>query len=77
MGGAVMDIVTYALLKKKVDNVTLAYSYKGSVADVASLPDDATLGDMYTVGTVQYVWDGTQWTNAGDTPITNEQIDKY
>lgn len=70
-----MDIITYALLKKQVDNVTLAYSYKGGVATVADLPDNAEIGDMYTVGTVQYVWDGTQWTNAGDTPITNEQID--
>ena len=71
-----MDIITYALLKKKVDNVTLAYTYKGSVADVASLPDDATLGDLYTVGTVQYVWDGTEWITPEYTaPITNAQID--
>ena len=69
-----MDIITYALLKKKVDNVTLAYSYKGSVADVASLPDDATLGDLYTVGAAQYVWDGTAWTEVGG-PITDDQID--
>ncbi len=69
-----MDIETYALLKKKVDNVTLAYSYKGSVADVASLPDDAALGDLYTVGTVQYVWDGTEWVQVGGS-ITNAQID--
>ncbi len=71
-----MDIETYALLKKKVDNVTLAYTYKGSVADVASLPDDATLGDMYTVGTIQYVWDGTEWVVIDSTKsITNAQID--
>lgn len=71
-----MDIVTYALLKKKVDNVTLAYSYKGSVADVSSLPDDATLGDLYTVGAVQYVWDGTEWVVLDSTKsITNAQID--
>lgn len=71
-----MDIETYALLKKKVDNVTLAYSYKGSVADVESLPDDATLGDLYTVGTVQYVWDGTEWVVIDSTKsITNAQID--
>ena len=71
-----MDIVAYALLKKKVDNVTLAYSYKGSVADVASLPDDATLGDLYTVGTIQYVWDGTEWIVIDSTTsITNAQID--
>lgn len=71
-----MDIETYAVLKKKIDNVTLAYTYKGSVADVASLPDDATLGDLYTVGTVQYVWDGTEWVVLDSTKsITNAQID--
>ena len=56
-----IDVVTYALLKKKVDNVTLAYSYKGSVSDVESLPSGAELGDLYTVGSEQYVWDGTAW----------------
>ena len=69
-----MDIITYALLKKRVDNVTLAYSYKGSVATTSDLPDDATLGDLYTVGTAQYVWDGTNWVQVGGS-ITNEQID--
>lgn len=71
-----MDIITYALLKKRVDNVTLAYSYKGSVATTSDLPDDATLGDLYTVGTIQYVWDGTEWIVIDSTKsITNAQID--
>ena len=71
-----MDLETYAILKKKIDNVTLAYSYKGGVATVDDLPDDADLGDLYTVGTVQYVWDGTEWiTPEYTTPITNAQID--
>ena len=69
-----MDVVTYALLNKKLQNVTLAYSYKGSVATVADLPDDAETGDLYTVGTAQYVWDGTAWTEVGGT-ISNAQID--
>lgn len=71
-----MDIETYALLKKRVDNVTLAYLYKGGVATVDDLPDDAELGDLYTVGTVQYVWNGTEWITPEYTaPITNAQID--
>lgn len=69
-----MDIVTYALLKKQVDNVTLAYTYKGSVASVDDFPNDAETGDLYTVGTAQYVYDGTQWLEIGGT-ITNQQID--
>lgn len=56
-----MDIVTYAILKKQIDNVTLAYSYKGSVADEESLPSGAETGDLYTIDGAQYVWDGTNW----------------
>lgn len=51
----------YALLNKKISNVTLAFSYKGSVSSVSNLPNDAEIGDMYTVNGVQYVWDGTAW----------------
>ena len=69
-----MDVETYALLNKKINNVTLAYTYKGGVASVEDLPDDAATGDLYTVGTVQYVWDGTEWTEVGG-PITDDQID--
>ena len=69
-----MDIVTYAILNKKIANVTLAYSYKGSVADVESLPSGADTGDLYTVGSDQYVWDGTEWVMVGGA-ITNAQID--
>lgn len=71
-----MDITTYALLKKKVDNVTLAYTYKGSVATTADLPSGASKGDLYTVGGQQYVFDGTTWVQLDKVvPITNEQID--
>ena len=69
-----MDVVTYALLNKKLQNVTLAYSYKGGVATVDDLPDNADAGDLYTVGTNQYVWNGTEWVNIGG-PISNAQID--
>lgn len=71
-----MDIVTYALCKNIVASVEPGYSYKGSVATVADLPGDATEGDLYTVGGVQYVWDGTQWVNIeAGVAITETQID--
>lgn len=79
-----MDIITYGLLKgqinalsEKVDNITLAFAYKGSVDSIDDLPDDATIGDMYTVDGVQYAWDGEYWIiiKAGNI-ITNEQIDE-
>lgn len=69
-----MDVITYALLNKKVQNVTLAYDYKGSVASVEDLPSGATKGDLYTVGGDQYVYDGSDWVIVGGV-ITNAQID--
>lgn len=69
-----MDAETYAILKKRVDNASLAYTYKGSVSDVASLPDDADTGDLYTIGADQYVYDGTEWLHVGGA-ITIAQID--
>ena len=44
-----MDIITYALLNKKIKNVTLAYTYKGSAASVSALPEDADTGDLFLV----------------------------
>lgn len=49
------------IFNKRFKNVTLAYEYKGSVADVADLPVNADAGDLYTVGRAQYVYDGTNW----------------
>ena len=46
-----MDVVTYALLSKKIQNVTLAYSYKGGVATVDDLPDDAATDTATATGT--------------------------
>lgn len=82
-----MDLVEYALIKKRiqsvsdtvsnlqddVDNVTLAYTYKGSVASNSALPTNAQLGDLYTVSGDQYVWDGTSWVLVG-LKITDAQI---
>lgn len=65
-----MDIVTYALLKKrvgevdtKVDNLAEGFTYKGTVATVGNLPAGASAGDSYTVSATGglYVYDGTQW----------------
>lgn len=71
-----MDIVTYAILKRQIDNVTLAYSYKGSVASVSELPDGAEIGDLYTVDGAQYVWDGSDWIEVnGFTTITDAEIE--
>lgn len=77
-----MDIVTLgaalALSNKKLaaamQAIPPAYTYKGSVATVGDLPESADLGDLYTVGGTQYVWDGTEWVIATDR-ITDAQID--
>ena len=68
-----MDIVTYALLNKKVSSILPGYSYKGGVASVSDLPESGTTGDLYTVGSDQYVWNGSEWVVVGGT-ITDEQI---
>ena len=71
-----MDIVTYALLKKRIDNCTPGYTYEGSADSVSDLPGDAEKGDLYTVDGVQYVWDGENWVEVNlGTPITTAQID--
>lgn len=73
-----MDIVTYALLKKKISGITPGYSYKGSVATTADLPSGATTGDLYTVdaeGNAQFVYNGTQWVQIYSQIASNAQID--
>lgn len=44
-----------------------ALNVKGSVADVASLPGGANVGDVYlvTADAHFYVWDGTEWDDLG------------
>ena len=69
-----MDVVTYALLKKSINSILPGYSYKGGVATADDLPDDAETGDLYTVGSVQYVWNGTDWIEVSG-PIPTSQID--
>ena len=66
-----MDLVTYALLKNKVssitdqlDGLTNGFDYKGSVTDVEDLPNNANIGDVYTVANEnndKYTWNGEDW----------------
>ena len=70
-----MDVVTYALLKKQISSILPGYDYKGGVASVDDLPDDATTGDLYTVGSIQYVWNGTEWITIIEPAISKTQVD--
>ena len=36
-------------------------TYKGRVTNINELPNDAEIGDMYSVGIFNYVYDGTKW----------------
>ena len=77
----------YVLLKGKIngiidaiDELTPGYTFKGSVATAAGLPDsDNTNGDLYIVkdeGNAQYAWDGTEFLAISPgVPITTAQID--
>lgn len=81
-----MDVVTYALLKKKVgetnariDALGTGFNYKGSVASVSALPKGATKGEVYTVNgenNAEYLYDGTAWVRIGEdnSAITKAQI---
>lgn len=70
-----MDVVTYALLKKQINSILPGYTYKGGVALISDLPLSGTTGDLYTVGNLQYVWNGTEWIEIGVQSITEAQID--
>ena len=77
-----MDVVTLGAalvisgkkLTAAMDSIPSAYTYKGSVATVADLPESADTGDLYTVDGTQYVWDGEAWVITLNT-ITEAQID--
>ena len=73
-----MDIATYALLKKQIDQVTPGYDFKGSVASTDDLPSLATTGDLYIVkseGNAQFVYDGSEWIQIYSQIASNAQID--
>lgn len=66
-----MDVLTYALAVSKskeftsqaIQSLGTGFSYKGSVATELALPNNPSLGDLYTVdnGNASYVWDGQKW----------------
>ena len=66
-----MDILTYALAISKANEYTnqmvqslgVGFTYKGSVATESALPNNPSLGDLYTVydGNISCVWDGSKW----------------
>lgn len=66
-----MDILSYILSIKKskkyinqtVQSLGTGFNYKGSVATESALPDNPSLGDLYTVddGNISCVWDGQKW----------------
>lgn len=66
-----MDILTYALAISKANEYTnqmvqslgVGFTYKGSVATELALPNNPSLGDLYTVddGNISCVWDGSKW----------------
>lgn len=75
------DITDKPQLVTKAD-LTNVYTYKGSVANVASLPtENVANGDVYNVESsgMNYAWTGTEWDALGEiftiTPITDAQID--
>ena len=69
-----MDMVTYALLRKQLSSILPGYVYKGGVASTDDLPESGnTTGDLYTVGSAQYVWNGSVWVAVGQ-PITEAHI---
>lgn len=75
--------ITDAYTKAEIDSkMTSAMHYKGSVADVASLPTaDNAVGDFYNVTATgeNYAWTGTEWDPTGSIvdlqSITNAEID--
>ena len=65
-------------LEEHVNQILPGYDYKGSVATTGDLPNDATIGDMYTVtadGNEEYVWNGEDWIKPNRAVITHSQID--
>ena len=67
------DVSEFAL-KSEIPDVTSVYKYKGSVANIESLPENAELGDVYNVESNgnNYAWDGSNWDSlSGITDLSN------
>lgn len=64
------------------EDVAGGVTYKGQVANVEALPDDAEIGDMYDVQDTgcNYIWNGTSWDDTGGTMkveyCTSEEIEE-
>ena len=56
-------------LEQRLQNISSAYIYKGTVADFSSLPTTAEIGHVYNVkdGGMNYAWTGTEWDALGPT----------
>lgn len=76
-----MFMMVYSMLMKKVggaisvvENFPSGYSYKGSVEDETDLPNNAQVGDMYTVeaeDNEEYIWNGTEWITPESDKVTS------
>ena len=56
-------------LEQRLQNISSAYIYKGTVADFSSLPTTADIGNVYNVkdGGMNYAWTGSEWDALGPT----------
>lgn len=64
-GGYMRESIVEALeaLDKRIDGPGVIYTIKGVVGTYESLPEDPSIGDVYTVSSEEksYVWNGTSW----------------
>lgn len=56
-------------LEQRLQNISSAYIYKGTVTNTSSLPTTADIGNVYNVadGGMNYAWTGTEWDALGPT----------
>ena len=56
-------------LEQRLQNISSAYIYKGTVADFSSLPTTADVGNVYNVEDdgMNYAWTGSEWDALGPT----------
>ena len=56
-------------LEQRLQNISSAYIYKGTVTNTSSLPTTADVGNVYNVkdGGMNYAWTGTEWDALGPT----------
>ena len=51
------------VINAKLDNIGARYVIKGTVTTMSNLPANASVGDVYTVTTLEksYAWNGSSW----------------